>query len=117
MRAKTGRALISGLFALVVTACGGREQNLEGEALAAEIGCLACHGEASTDVAPTLHGLWGSEVTLDDGRTLIVDEDYVRMSITQPQADIVAGYDGRMPTFTLSDSEVDRLIEYVRSLG
>jgi hypothetical protein len=31
--------------------------------------------------------------------------------------DVVAGFDARMPTFGLSDSEVDRLVEYVRSLG
>jgi cytochrome c oxidase subunit 2 len=113
----TIRPLIIVLMALVVVSCGSRDQNLEGEALAAEIGCLACHAETGTDVAPTLHGVWGTEVELDDGRTLMVDEVYVRRSITQPQADIVAGYDGRMPTFTLSDSEVDRLVEYVRSLG
>ena len=117
MRITTGRALVALALALALVSCGGRDENLEGEALAAEIGCLACHADTGTDVAPTLHGVWGTEVELDDGRTLMVDEVYVRRSITQPQADIVAGYDGRMPTFALTDSEVDRLVEYVRSLG
>ncbi len=54
---------------------------------------------------------------LEDGRKVMVDEAYVRQSITDPQTDIVAGFDGRMPTFSLTESEVDRLVQYVRSLG
>jgi cytochrome c oxidase subunit II len=106
------------LLVLFLAACGGGgTDDLEGKALATEIGCLACHSEVNTELAPTLHGIWGTEVSLEDGRNLTVGEQYVRTSITSPQADIVAGYDGRMPTFALDESEVDRLVEYVRSLS
>jgi cytochrome c oxidase subunit 2 len=106
------------LLVLVLVGCGGEDTSLlEGEALAAEIGCLACHSEVNTDLAPTLHGIWGTEVSLEDGRNLTVGEQYLRSSITTPQAEIVAGYDGRMPTFALDQSEIDRLVEYVRSLS
>lgn len=110
--------LIAGVL-LVVAACGndGSTDDLSGAELFVEIGCQACHTEEDSDLAPTLSGIWGSDVTLEDGRTVTVDEEYVRRSITDPGADIVAGYDARMPTFGLSDSEVDRLVEYVRSLG
>lgn len=112
------RHLVATLLFLVLAGCGGEgTEDLEGEALAAEIGCLACHSEVNTELAPTLHGIWGTEVSLEDGRNLTVTEQYVRSSITTPQAQIVAGYDGRMPTFALDESEIDRLVEYVRSLG
>lgn len=103
---------------LVLGACGGDStEGLTGSELVAEIGCFACHTETDTDLAPTLHGIWGNEVELEDGRTVTVDEAYVRSSITEPAADVVAGFEARMPTFGLSESEVDRLVEYVRSLG
>lgn len=104
--------------ALTLAACGGDSTaGLTGSELATEIGCFACHTETDTDLAPTLHGIWGSEVELEDGSTVTVDETYVRRSVTDPGADIVAGFEARMPTFGLSEAEVDRLVEYVRSLG
>ncbi len=101
----------------ILGGCAGGGTALEGEELAVEIGCVSCHTDANTDLAPTLVGIWGTEVELEDGRKVMVDEAYVRQSITDPQTDIVAGFDGRMPTFSLTESEVDRLVEYVRSLG
>ncbi len=68
-------------------------------------------------MAPTLEGLWGTEVTLESGRTVKVDYQYVTRAITLPDAEVVAGYKPRMPAFGLSDSEVDQLVEYVRSVG
>ena len=106
------------MLAILLTAgCGAGRTELSGSELALEVGCPACHGETDSDLAPTLEGVWGSEVLLEDGRTVIADEVYVRTSITDPGADIVAGYAGRMPTFSLTDAEVDRLVEYVRDLG
>lgn len=107
---------------VLLTACGGgdgggEDANLSGEELAAEVGCLACHQETDTDMAPTLHGIWGTQVNLEDGSTVTVDEEYVRRSITDPRADIVDGYNSIMPTFPLEDSEVDRLVEWVESIG
>lgn len=117
MRVTTASALL--VSALMLAACGDSDStdDLNGSQLFVEIGCQACHGETDGDLAPTLRGIWGSDVTLDDGRTVLVDEDYVRKSITDPGAEVVAGFDARMPTFGLSESEVDRLVEYVRSLG
>lgn len=82
-----------------------------------DIGCLGCHQETNTATAPTLHGIWGTEVTLEDGSTVTVDEAYVRRSITDPGAEIVDGYGATMPTLPLDESEVDRLVEWVEGLG
>lgn len=115
---KTGRTVLIALLALVLAACGGGDRSsLTGDALANEIGCFACHTESDTGIAPTLHGIWGEEVVFDDGTSATVDEVYVRNSIADPGAQIVDGYDARMPTFNLTDDELDRLVDYVRSLG
>lgn len=90
---------------------------MTGAELFVEVGCQACHGDNDTDVAPTLEGVWGTEVALVDGRTVVVDEAYVRKALTEPNADIVDGYEPRMPIFPLNDSEVDKLVDYVRSRG
>jgi cytochrome c oxidase subunit 2 len=117
MRGRTARTGLVTLGLLMAVGCGGSDAGLSGADLALEVGCTSCHGEADTDLAPTLRGVWGTEVLLEDGRTVVADEAYVRTSITDPGADIVVGYDGRMPTFSLTDSELDRLVEYVRTLG
>src|SRR5205814_2330259 len=55
-----------------------------GERLFATFSCNTCHGQR----APTLAGLYGRRVQLQDGRTLIADEDYIRESILNPSAKI-----------------------------
>jgi cytochrome c oxidase subunit 2 len=114
----TDRVLLLLVLALGLAACGGSDGGaaLTGGELAREVGCLACHQETSTGVAPTLHGIWGTDVDLSDGRTVMVDEEYVRRSITEPGAEIVAGYEAVMPLFPLEPDEIDGLVDWVRSL-
>ena len=47
------------------------------------------------------------------------DEAYIRESILQPQAKIVAGYQPVMPTFQglVTEEDVLQLVEYIKSLG
>jgi hypothetical protein len=42
-------------------------------------------------------------------------EEYVRQSLLQPQAFLVEGYSGEMPTLALSSNEIEMLIEYLLS--
>jgi cytochrome c oxidase subunit II len=58
-------------------------------------------------------------VLLEDGRTVIADENYVRESILEPAAKIVRGFKPVMPTFQgqLSDEQLNALVEYVKSLA
>ena len=46
------------------------------------------------------------------------DEAYIRESILQPQAKVVAGFEPVMPTFQglVSEEQIVQLIEYVKSL-
>lgn len=82
-------------------------------------GCSGCHEAQSTVHAPDLHGLLGRNVHLQDGRTLVADEAYVRDSVLLPKKDVVAGYQPIMPSFAGQIGEEDLLaiIEYLRSTG
>jgi cytochrome c oxidase subunit 2 len=86
-----------------------------GAKLFATYGCAQCHGQ----LAPTLAGLYGRNVQLDNGRTVVADESYIRESILNPPAKIVANYPARMPSFRgqLSEEQLIDLVEYIKSLG
>lgn len=82
--------------------------------------CSACHSDdGSSRVGPTLKGLFGKTETLGDGKTITVDEVYIRDSIMDPSKAVVKGFTaGTMPTFKgqLSDDEVNALVAYIKSL-
>jgi len=78
-------------------------------------GCVACHGQR----APTLAGLYMTNVRLDNGNTVIADDDYLRESIIEPSAKVVAGYPPIMPSYRgqLTEEQIMALIAYMKSLG
>jgi cytochrome c oxidase subunit 2 len=92
-----------------------------GEALAASTGCLACHAiDGSAGTGPGWQGLAGSTVTLEDGGTVVADDAYLFNSIVDPQSQVVAGFDAVMPTTysdSLSETEIQDLVEYIKSLS
>jgi cytochrome c oxidase subunit II len=55
---------------------------------------------------------------MTDGRRILVDENYIRKSILEPQADIRAGFKPVMPTYAgqIRDEEIDALISFIKSL-
>ena len=69
--------------------------------------------------APSLVGLYGKHVQLADGRVITADEAYIRESILQPDAKVVAGFQPLMPTFQglVTEEGVVQLIEYIKSLS
>lgn len=89
-----------------------------GEHLFNRMGCVVCHREGSGARGPVLTGLFGSEVQLTGGETTVADEAYIRESIMNPKAHIVAGYTPLMPTFEgqLSQDDITQLISYIKSL-
>lgn len=90
-----------------------------GERLFNQLGCQTCHAEGPNMRGPSLQGLYGSQVALADGGTVEADESYLRRSVMEPAADVVAGYDVIMPTYAgqISEEGLLQLIAYVRSLG
>ncbi|MFZ0590497.1 MAG: cytochrome c oxidase subunit II [Bryobacteraceae bacterium] len=92
----------------------------QGEALFAQHGCSTCHLMDQQGRCPVLRGLYNKPVLLDDGRTVIADDAYIRESILDPNAKIAAGFrDKIMPEFKgqLSEADVIALIAYIKSLS
>ena len=90
-----------------------------GQKLFDELACGNCHKPDGSGRCPSLTGLFGKTVQLAGGGTVKADEGYIRESILQPQAKIVAGYGPIMPTFQglVTEEGVMQLIEYIKSLG
>jgi len=99
----------------------------EGQRLYQLFGCVACHSADGTDVAkvgPTWLGLYGRErpVVINKKKSNVrVDEAYLRESILDPLAKVVAGYEKgeyAMPSYAgvVNDSQIEALTLYIRSL-
>ena len=113
------------LIAVVVAAgCGGSvasdlsPQAADGRQVANTSGCASCHGaDGSGGVGPAFVGLYGSEVKLADGSTVVADDEYLRRSITDPDAERVEGYAVKMPSTDLDADEIEAVLAYIRELG
>jgi cytochrome c oxidase subunit 2 len=82
-------------------------------------GCLQCHSiDGSAKVGPSLLGVYGHSEAMADGSTVPADENYLRESILEPMARVVAGYEPLMPTYQgrLKDAEITAIIEYLKTL-
>lgn len=90
-----------------------------GQSVYQKSGCMGCHSiDGTAVVGPTFKGLFGRQENITGGTTVAVDENYLRESILEPQAKVVAGFQPVMPTFkgVLSDRQVDGLIEYIKTI-
>src|SRR5579872_711254 len=103
-------------------ASGGTEGSMaqQGERLFEQYGCSTCHQTEQQGRGPNLRGLYGSRVQLSDGRTVLADDSFIRESILNPNAKVVAGYwPDVMPTFQgqVSEEQLLQLIVYIKSLA
>jgi cytochrome c oxidase subunit 2 len=101
---------------------GGRASDspvAAGEKLFQDLACNTCHRQDTQGRGPVLTNVFGKPVELQDGRSVLADEAYIRESIVNPQAKIVAGFQPIMPTFQglVSEEQLLQLISYVRSLS
>jgi cytochrome c oxidase subunit 2 len=90
-----------------------------GQQLFQQLGCSTCHRFDTQGRGPNLIGIFGKPVQLEDGRTVVADENYVRESILNPGVKIVAGFKPIMPTFQgqVSEESLMALVAYIKSLG
>jgi cytochrome c oxidase subunit 2 len=94
-----------------------------GEDLWSSTGCAGCHTvDGTASVGPTVQGLAGSEVELADGQTVTADDVYLALSITDADAQIVAGYDAGVMSaatdpqgFGTRPDDVEALIAYIEA--
>lgn len=89
-----------------------------GEQLYNQQGCAGCHSlDGSAGVGPTWQGLYGTtgrEMT--DGSTVTVDENYLRRSILESQAQVVQGFAPTMPSYAnLSERQVSALVAFIKA--
>jgi cytochrome c oxidase subunit 2 len=84
-----------------------------------QLGCITCHRSDTQGRGPNLVGLFAKQVQLEDGRTVIADENYIRESILNPSAKIVSGFKPIMPLFQglVSEEQLNALIAYIKSLN
>jgi cytochrome c oxidase subunit 2 len=83
--------------------------------------CKTCHStDGSRLTGPSFKGIWGKTEALADGSSVTVDDNYIRESMRNPNAKIVAGFAPGMSVFDsskLDDRAVNALIDYIKSLG
>jgi cytochrome c oxidase subunit 2 len=98
---------------------GGSSLAKEGEALFRQYGCSGCHSPGSTVHAPTLEGLYGRPVPLQDGSMTVANDAYLRDSILLPKRQVAAGYPAIMPSFAgqIGEEDLLRIIAYLKSIG
>jgi cytochrome c oxidase subunit 2 len=74
-------------------------------------------------VGPSYLGGWGGTrvvITDREEREVAVDEEYIKRSIYEPNADVVEGYNrGLMLSYEgmVTEQEIDLIIEYLKKLN
>ena len=102
---------------------GGVDPNMPLDKLGAMLyqskGCSSCHSlDGSVGQGPSWKGVFGHNVQLENGQTVLADENYIHESILVPGAKVVKGFDNIMPVFqgVLRDREVNALVAYIKTL-
>ncbi len=98
---------------------GGYETPIKsGERMFSELRCDTCHNETDGGNGPALAGLFGTQVNLSGGGSVVADESYIRESILDPKQKVVSGFKAVMPTFQgqISEEQVFELISYIKTL-
>lgn len=86
-------------------------------------GCIACHSlDGNKIVGPSFKGIYGHEVDVITGgqeRKVIVDDEYIKKSIYEPNADVVKGFNpGLMISYKqqVSEEDVAKIVEFIKGL-
>lgn len=92
-----------------------------GQAMFESNACTDCHAATPDDWwgGPTMFGYWGSEIELDNGAVITVDERHFIESIEDPYKRVAAGLASDMPSYAdrFSRQDYADMIAYVKSLG
>ena len=103
------------------SALGGAEGSVasRGQRLFQDLGCQTCHLQDRQGIGPMLAGLFGKTQKLQSGQNVTVNDSYVRESIVNPQAKIVAGFQPVMPPYQgrVNEEQLMDLIGYIKSMG
>src|SRR5277367_5375254 len=105
--------------AWLTTGGGNQAMTDTGAKLFSDLGCVMCHRADTPGRGPNLAGIYNQPVQLEDGRTVVADDNYIRESIMEPNAKIVKGFRPIMPTLQgqISDDQLNELVAFVKSLS
>jgi cytochrome c oxidase subunit 2 len=92
----------------------------QGHELVKSKGCISCHSVdgSPNSVGPSFKGIWGKSQEMADGSQTVVNDQYIRESIVQPNARIVKGFNPVMPTFQglLDEAEINAVAAFIKDL-
>lgn len=95
----------------------------KGEQVFTELGCSGCHSiSGQAGAGPALNGIAGTEVKLESGETVTIDDAYLHESILEPDAKVVEGFSSGVMSGATAGSQdkiksnVDALVAYIKSL-
>jgi cytochrome c oxidase subunit 2 len=94
----------------------GESPRDNGEKLFTLWSCVQCHSSRG----PTMAGLYGRPVDLENGASVLANEEYLHDKILDPfSRGVVKGFPRIMPAYrsTLSEEQVMDLIAYIKSLS
>jgi cytochrome c oxidase subunit 2 len=122
-------------IAIALSACGGGGDSggdaaspapgtpaAQGEQIAEQLGCLSCHTtNGKRGAGPTWKGIAGRQVKLSDGTTVTADDEYLRRSILDPGAQVVAGFPGGLMAATVKPGSVtpeqaEQIVAYLKTV-
>jgi cytochrome c oxidase subunit 2 len=96
----------------------------DGYLLLRNTGCIACHSlDGAKLVGPSFRGLYGSEKNITRGKeqvTIIVDDEYIKTSIYDPDSEIVSGFaKGLMKSYKeiLREEDIKTITDYLKTLN
>ena len=116
------------LIVVTLTACGeprreasaaGVPSTAAGADLFESLSCIHCHQMNGDGPGPSLVGLYGEMIPLENGERVKMDEQYIRTSILDPRTQLHAGYPPIMPPYEgrISEDELSVLVKYIESLA
>ena len=97
-----------------------------GEYYTSKGGCAGCHSvDGSAGTGPTWKGLYNKERKFADGSTAVADDNYIRMSVLEPQKQVVEGYPAAGMPVNLhkafgkgkEEAGLSAIIEYIKTLN
>jgi len=91
-----------------------------GTKLSEKLGCLACHStDGTAKLAPSFKGIYGKKEEFSGGGSAIINDDYIRQHILEPQKTTAKGYPPIMPSFQgrVTERGISALIAFIKSLA
>ncbi len=84
-----------------------------------KLGCASCHAAGQNQRGAPVEGIYGKDIKLSNGQTVVADDEYIRNSILNPGGQIVEGYQPIMPTFKgqVTEEQLVSLVAYIKSLS